>query len=95
MSLIIFNLIKKFFIFYYILLIALDIKSNPNSYNKIDEFFNGKHTSSNKFNKNKSGGDKNFKFKNNKFQKKPQGKRPGKIARMNHRNKKFSKKAKK
>ena len=97
------------------------MKSNPDSYEKIDDYFNGKNSKGNNNNKfgssnnkggkgsfgggNKFGGKGSFgggkkfggkggdsKFKNNKAHKKPVGKRPGKVTRMNNRNKKFSSK---
>jgi len=71
----------------------IDLKNNPNSYDKIDDYFNGKKEVGNKFNKGRRGKESDFKFKNNKSSKKPQSKRPGKITRMNNRNKKFSKKS--
>ena len=58
---------------------------------------NSKFNKKNSFGGNNSGKSRNSsensaKFKNNKSQKKPVGKRPGKITRLNIRNKKFSKK---
>ena len=43
-----------------------DLKSNPGSNDKIDDYFNGKQEGGNKFNKGRKGGEENGKFKNNK-----------------------------